>query len=279
MHQPQPPQNQTSIGVFDSGIGGLSNLRALMKAMPQQHFTYIADMAYAPYGEHSDGYILERSQKVAHWLRSIQHTRGLVIACNTATAAAAKLLREQFGPGWPIIGVEPALKPAAALSQSGRIGIMATASTLGSSKFQTLMRRVHENERIALQLFLCPCEGLAKAIDDDDVQQIQGLVQRYCQELSKSRPDVVVLGCTHYPLVSDFFVQAMPGVHVLDASEAVARRAKSVFMSDAAPGLHHFERHSRLAAYTTADPQHLQKAIERWLPEIGMPPEVRHVDI
>lgn len=256
------------IGVFDSGIGGLSILKALMQAMPWQPFIYMADTAYAPYGERSDDYIIERSLRIAHWLHDTQHCAGLVIACNTATAVAAKTLRETFGFEWPIIGVEPGLKPAAQISKTGRIGIMATDATLRSDKFQTLMRRVHENETIPLHLSLCACDGLAHAIEFNQTDKIEKLIKKYTQQLQKENVDVVVLGCTHYPLVKEEIMQALPGVTVLDTGEAVARQALRLFPP------HSIEKTSE--ELNTQPNRHfqawsntplLQSALKQWLPQ------------
>ena len=131
------PAVKAPIGVFDSGIGGLSVLNALQAALPNENFIYLADNGHAPYGERDTAHVLARSRAVAQYLAR-QKIRALVIACNTATAAAIDLLRTQH-PHLPIIGVEPALKPAVALSKTGRIGVMATRSTLTSARFQALL--------------------------------------------------------------------------------------------------------------------------------------------
>ncbi|MDB5843892.1 MAG: glutamate racemase, partial [Polaromonas sp.] len=125
------------IGVFDSGIGGLSVLKALRADMPNEDFVYIADSGHAPYGERDAAHVLARSRAIAQYLVS-QNVKALVMACNTATAAAIALLRAEH-PGLALIGVEPALKPAVALSRTGRIGVMATRGTLSSGKFQALL--------------------------------------------------------------------------------------------------------------------------------------------
>jgi glutamate racemase len=148
-----------SIGVFDSGVGGLSVLKALRAELPHENFIYIADSAHAPYVERDDAYVTARSRAVVAHLVS-QHIKALVIACNTATAAAIDLLRAEY-PLLPIIGVEPALKPAVALSKTGHIAVMVTRSTLGSAKFQALMAAQKGLARITV----VPCDGLADVIE------------------------------------------------------------------------------------------------------------------
>ena len=147
------------IGVFDSGIGGLSVLQALRAELPHEHFIYIADSGHAPYGERDVAHVLARSRAIVQYLLS-QNVKALVIACNTATAAAIQLLRAEH-PGLVLIGVEPALKPAVALSKTGRIGVMATRSLLSSAKFQALLASQAGHATFVLQ----PCDGLADAIE------------------------------------------------------------------------------------------------------------------
>ena len=161
------------VGVFDSGIGGLSILQALRAELPQSRFIYIADSGHAPYGERSDAHVMARSRAIVAELLSRQ-VQALVIACNTATAVAIEKLRVDH-PALPIIGVEPALKPALALSQTRRIGVMATRSTLASAKFKSLLASLADQAEFVMQ----PCAGLADAIErssgNDDPTGIKAL--------------------------------------------------------------------------------------------------------
>lgn len=155
------------VGVFDSGVGGLSILKALRAELPHEDFVYVADSGFAPYGERDESFVVERSRKIIrHLLAPDLAIKALVIACNTATAAAIHLLRQDY-PLLPIIGVEPALKPAVVNSETGRIGVMATRGTLNSRKFGALL------DSLAGQAsFVCqPCDGLADAIERDDVSK------------------------------------------------------------------------------------------------------------
>ena len=141
------------IGVFDSGIGGLSILQALRAELPAEDFVYVADSGHAPYGERDAAHVIGHSQAITRHLLAQHHIKALVVACNTATAAAIHLLRQQY-PYLPIVGVEPALKPAAQLSQTRRVGVMATRGTLESAKFRVLLDALQGQADFILQ----PCE-------------------------------------------------------------------------------------------------------------------------
>ena len=147
------------IGVFDSGIGGLSVLKALQTEMPYESFVYIADSSHAPYGERDDTYVIDRALAVTKYLVD-RNVKALVVACNTATAAAIDALRSTY-PELPIIGVEPALKPAVQLSRTKRIAVMATRGTLASARFAALLAAHSSQARFTL----VPCDGLADAIE------------------------------------------------------------------------------------------------------------------
>lgn len=259
-------KKQSPIGVFDSGFGGLSVLKALIQLMPEREFVYLADIAHAPYGEQSDDYIIERSKKIAHFMHDELKTQGLVIACNTATAAAIQTLRQLYGHDWPIIGTEPGLKPAAL--KHNRIAVMATHSTLRSVKFQTLVEQVKSQSTHPIDIFLCSCHGLAKAIDTNDGPMINALVAHYCAQIQPYAPEVVVLGCTHYPLVIHQFQQALPHTSIIDTGEAIARRVHSLFPQE------HTQNNNtmspqHLQAWTSGTTAKLAEFIQHWLPEIG----------
>ena len=255
-----------SIGVFDSGIGGLSVLRALRAELPHEDFIYIADSGHAPYGERDTAHVLARSRAVVQYLAS-QNIKALVMACNTATAAAIHWLRTEH-PGIELIGVEPALKPAVALSNTGRIGVFATCSTLCSAKFQALLASQAAHADFVLQ----PCDGLAHAIERSaqtgDNSETIALSARYISAAGlfgteNGQIDTLVLGCTHYPLASEQ-LRALtgPGVHLVDNGEAVARQTRrrlsaGLTAANASPG--------RVSLLTTGDPQLLQSAARRWL--------------
>ena len=151
---------QQAIGVFDSGIGGLSVLQALRAELPHERFVYLADSANAPYGERSSEFVAERSHAIAAHLVAQHHIKALVVACNTATAHAVQTLRQTW-PELPLIGIEPALKPATQISRTGHIGIMATRATVQSAKFQQLLHTWRGTCQVQVQA----CNGLALAIE------------------------------------------------------------------------------------------------------------------
>ena len=267
------------IGVFDSGIGGLSILQALRAELPQSRFMYIADSGHAPYGERSDAYVMARSRAIMAELLSRQ-VQALVIACNTATAVAIEQLRADY-PDLPIIGVEPALKPALALSRTRRIGVMATRSTLASAKFQTLLASLADQAEFVVQA----CDGLADAIErsagNNDTSDIQALCAKYTQAMGSfgkhSRQiDTLVLGCTHYPFATEQ-LHALLGLQVQLVSNgpAVARQARIRLFENTLPRITQAEpteTTARLIFLSTGDPQILQAAAQRWLPRIPTEP-------
>lgn len=209
-----------TVGMFDSGVGGLSVLRALRRQLPAARLIYVADSGFAPYGERGDAYVIRRSHLITDFLLH-QGAQAVVVACNTATAAAAKSLRAAH-PQVPMIGIEPGLKPAVAHSAARRIGVMATSGTLASVKFQALLEAFRGEAEIHLQ----PCPGLAHAIEQGDphAPEVLALVQRYGAPLRDAGVDTVVLGCTHYPFVADAIQQVLgPGVRLIDTADAVAR--------------------------------------------------------
>ena len=224
-----PARAGAPIGVFDSGVGGLSVLRALRAQLLQEDFVYLSDAAHAPYGERTDDYVSARALRVADHLITQHGVKALVVACNTATAAAIQVLRARW-PTLPIVGIEPALKPAAAASQTKRVGVMATRSTLQSAKFKTLLDSLHGQAEFVLQA----CDGLAAAIENGDDQTTQALCETYVRAMGDfgrqaGQMDQLVLGCTHYPLVSDVLQSLVgAGVGLLEAGAPVSLQTRRV---------------------------------------------------
>lgn len=249
------------IGVFDSGIGGLSILRALRTELPHEDFVYIADSRHAPYGERNDDHVIERSRVITDYLRAEYDLKAMVIACNTATAAAIHLLRQAY-PDLPIIGVEPALKPAVKHSQTRRIGVMATRSTLGSAKFRSLLESLADQADFVCQ----PCDGLADAIEREDTSKTIALCAHYTGAMGQfgtkeGQIDTLVLGCTHYPFASDHLSKLVgPDVRLLDNGGPVARQTRRMLTTlspSDAPG--------HCVLLTTGAPTMLQHAAQHWL--------------
>lgn len=245
------------IGVFDSGVGGLSVLQALRRAQPPTCLHYVADSAFAPYGERHDEEIRDRSRRIVEHLLA-QGARLIVVACNTATAAAIDTLRREH-PDTPFVGVEPGVRPAIALSRRKRIAVMATEATLRSERFRVLVQREAAGGFAHLQ----PCPGLAAAIERDDADSpgLQALVTRYAEAVRAADVDVVALGCTHYPFVRDDIARVLGDEFMLlDTADAVASQAARLWR---APATEVDAAWCRLEA--TGDPQQLRRFAARWL--------------
>lgn len=262
---PSSPAGPPRIGIFDSGVGGLSVLRELRQAWPGAHLHYVADSGHAPYGERSEAHVLARSRVVtSHLIDS--GAAIVVIACNTATAIAAQALRETW-PQTPVVGVEPGIKPALAATHNGRVGVMATRGTLGSAKFQRLLDTLAPGE----PLFLRACDGLAAAIEQGvaGAPAMRALVERHCGPLRTAGVDTVVLGCTHYAFARTHIQAALgASVHIIDTAAAVARHAaklaRRTWMSGA---VSEAEAMPRLLLQTTGNADHLQYVASDWLEE------------
>jgi glutamate racemase len=211
------------IGVFDSGVGGLSVLREIRKLLPEEDLLYVADSAHAPYGDKPKEFILERSAAIIDFFVH-QNVKAIVVACNTATGAAVKELRPKYT--LPIIAMEPAVKPASERSQTGVIGVLATSRTIDSNNFQILFAR------FANQVNILPkaCPGLVEQVERGDLcsDKTRALIAQYVQPLLEQNVDTIVLGCTHYPFLAPL-IQEIAGssVTVIDSGSAIARELKS----------------------------------------------------
>lgn len=222
------------IGVFDSGLGGLSVLREIHALMPQESLCYIADSHHAPYGEKSLAQIRQRSVVCADWLVE-QGVKAIVVACNTATAAAVNQLRARYT--LPIIAMEPAVKPAGKVTRAGRVGVLATAGTLSSKKYESLLRQHACHVTVISQ----PCPGLVEEVEKGDFESmaLRGLLSSYLEPLLQAQVDTLILGCTHYSLIRRLIVELVgEAVVVLDGGAAVARQLKQQLISQQLLNLH-----------------------------------------
>ena len=263
------------IGVFDSGIGGLSVLQALQAELPHERFVYLADNGHAPYGEKSETFVRQRSLAIAQHLIEQHHIKALVVACNTATALAVHELRHAH-PALPLVGMEPALKPAAQQTRTGRVGVMATPGTVGSAKFQKLLGSLQDQA----EFVVCPCPGLALAIEqttlpDQHPQALQQVGHLLDEALVRMGPfgndvgqiDTLVLGCTHYVFARQALAQRLgPGVQLISTGEPVARQTRRILAQDSALASGPVPAHSvRTRLWTTGPLAGLQAAADRWL--------------
>ncbi|AMO21768.1 glutamate racemase [Ramlibacter solisilvae] len=252
------------VGVFDSGVGGLSILRALRAELPREDYVYFADTGHAPYGERGDAFVIERCRAILGELVQAHRIKGLVVACNTATAAAIHLIREEH-PGLPVVAVEPALKPASVLTLTGRVAVFGTRGTVTSSRVAALRDSLQHLAQFVLQ----PCDGLAAAIERHDTTAIQALCEKYVLDAgpfgaAPGEIDTLVLGCTHYPFAQDVLQRfAGPAVRMVETGAPVARQTRRLL--DAAGLLRPAPGRGSCRLLTTGSQQALEQAATRWL--------------
>lgn len=254
MHSP----GDGPIGVFDSGVGGLSVWREVVRALPREDTIYVADQVHVPYGPRGEGEIRGFCEAIARYLLA-RGCKALVVACNTASAAALKHLRETF-PQVPVIGMEPAVKPAAALTKNGVVGIMATPATFQGRLFQATAGR----HAVGIRLINQVCEGLAEHVEAGQLEgpETEALLRRCLGPILEAHADTIVLACTHYPFVIGA-IRAIsgPGVQVIDPAPAIARHLGDVLAlqglkcETARQGLHVF--------VTSGDPAHFATALRQ----------------
>lgn len=250
------------IGIYDSGVGGLSVLRHIRAQLPHESLIYLADQAHVPYGSRTQGEIRQFGVEIVHFLRQ-QGCKLIVVACNTATTAALPFLRQQF-PDVPFVGMEPAVKPAAAQTRNGRFGILATPGTFRSERYAELLARFADKTAV----FEDPCLGLVQQIEagatDDPVTD--ALLTEVLRPMLANGIDTLVLGCTHYPFVQPaierVLTQLAPShsVVIIDPAPAVARQTAR-----------RLQRHNLLTLatipgsvtlYTTGDPSLLTRFVQ-----------------
>lgn len=218
---PMIKTHEAPIGVFDSGVGGLSVLGEIRSLLPNESLLYVADCGNIPYGEKTPEFIRQRCAVIADFFQK-QGAKALVLACNTATVAGVADLRERY-PDWPIVGMEPAVKPAAAATHSGVVGVLATTGTLQSAKFAALLDRF----ALDVQVITQPCPGLVELIETGDLVSptIRNLLRSYVEPLLAAGCDTIILGCTHYPFLKPLLRQIVPeSISLIDTGGAVARQ-------------------------------------------------------
>jgi len=248
------------IGVFDSGLGGLSVLRHLRSALPKAGFLYIADSINAPYGNKNDAFIAERSLAISEFLLQ-QQVSAIVVACNTATAAAVQLIRQQSPV--PVVAIEPALKPAAKLSQSKKIGVLATESTLKSEKYQSLMSRVADN----IYCYQQAAHGLVEQVEAGviDEAMTRQLLKQYLLPMLEKGVDTIVLGCTHYPFLIPVIRQLVgEELNIIDTGRAVSEQLLRVLAEENQSANHDIKQHR---FFSSGDLLHAENMIEHLLGE------------
>ncbi len=240
-------ESSSPIGVFDSGLGGLSVLRKCMKVMPYESFIYYGDSLHAPYGTKPVKVVRERAFAVTDFLIG-QNVKGLVVACNTATTAAVRIMREKY-PDLPLVGIEPAIKPAALFHAGSVVLVMATPVTLSEEKFKRLKSQY---ERVA-QIMDVPCEGLMEYIEQGilDGPELEQYLRDKLAPYPMERVGAIVLGCTHYPFIRET-LQEIVGerIDIIDGSEGTAKEIKRRI--DAAGLLNENKEYGSLILYNSA---------------------------
>jgi glutamate racemase len=253
MNSKQP--KRLKVGIFDSGVGGLSVLRAIHELLPGLDILYFADQAHVPYGRRPMQEIRQFSSEITRFLIK-KEVDLVVVACNTASAASLKTLREEFTQ-IPIVGMEPAVKPASEISKTRSVGVLATPATFQGELYKSLVHRYGEG----LQIHQNTCPGLVEEIEKGNLHnnKTYQILQDALQPMQQAHVDTIVLGCTHYPFVLPVIREICGSqITAIDPAPAIARRVRSLLPSQAqtqhseAPGI---------AFYTSGNPEELQKQI------------------
>lgn len=235
-----------AIGVFDSGVGGLSTLHAIRDAYPHEHLVYVADSGHAPYGNQSAEAIIARATRITQFLLD-QSCKAVVVACNTASVVALPALRAMTAI--PIIGMEPAIKPAALATKTGVIGVLATQRTVDSAAVQRLIATHAAHVRVVLQA----CPGLVERVEAGalDDAETMGLLRKYVAPIQDAGADQLVLGCTHYYFLRASIERLLgPAVTVLEPAKAIARQLGE--RSHLVPGLREGDAHGGFSFFSSA---------------------------
>jgi len=212
------------IGVFDSGLGGLTVVQAMTKVIKGAELFYVADTKNAPYGEKTTEQILQYSLNITQYLIDNHQIDALIVACNTATSAAIRYLREQY-PSLIIIGTEPGIKPAIEQTRTGKVGVLATPATLKGDKYQDLVNELAMQKNVTL--FEQACPGLVEQIENGETHTLKTkeMLETWLHPMRENGVDTIVLGCTHYPLVSEVIEHVMQRrLNLIHTGEAISKR-------------------------------------------------------
>ena len=252
------------IGIFDSGVGGISVLRALRQQIPDESVLYFGDQGHIPYGPRAMEQIREFSEAITRFLLE-QGAKIIVVACNTASAAALQYLREIF-PEVPFVGMEPAVKPAAERTHTGKVGVLATPATFQGALYASVVERFANG----VELFQDTCPGLVQQIEQGNLEgpEVRRILEAALQPMLEKDIDTVVLGCTHYPFVIPL-IQEIVGenVRVIDPAPAVARQTGRLL--EARAMRNGSGAKSEVKLYTSGDPETLRSLLPRLLGEKG----------
>lgn len=254
------------IGVFDSGVGGLSVLRSIREQMPEESILYFGDQGHVPYGPRSMGQIQSFSAGITRFL--LEHgSKLIVVACNTASAAALTYLRENF-PGVSFVGMEPAVKPAAETTKTGRVGVLATPATFQGALYASVVERFGAG----VELFQHTCPGLVSQIEKGELDSVatRAILEDALHPMLEKNIDTVVLGCTHYPFVIPLIQEVVGGaerVRVIDPAPSVAKQAKRLL--EAAGTKNPSGSRASVRFFTSGDVESMKSMLPVLLGEMG----------
>ncbi len=261
------------VGVFDSGVGGLSVLRAMRKLMPEEPVIYFGDQGHVPYGPRQMQQVRDFSETITRFLLD-QGAKGIVVACNTASAAALHYLRDKF-PDVFFVGMEPAVKPAAEHTQSGLVGVLATPATFQGALYASVLERFANG----VQVLQHTCPGLVGQIEKGDLDgdETRAILEDALRPMLDQGIDTVVLGCTHYPFVIPLIEQVVgENVRVIDPAPAVAKQAKRLL--DASGMKTPLGGRADICFYTSGDANSLASLLPKLLGESGQIESVNWFD-
>jgi len=243
------------IGLFDSGVGGLSVLAEIKKILPKENFIFLADQAHVPYGSKSKKQLEKLSERITIFL--IKHNiKMLVIACNTATCYALSHLRKNYNI--PIVGVVPAIKPAAKLSNNSKIAVMSTPATAKSTYLKSLIQK-YANDSKVLNL---GCKQLEDSVEELDKKKISTLLDKYVSQVNNFNADVIILGCTHFPfLKNEIKKRSLSNAKIIDSGKSIAKRVKAILNDEKIKA----ETKVKDLFFTTASPQKFSKVASELL--------------
>ena len=266
--------NSTSpIGIFDSGVGGISVLRAIREQMPEENVIYFGDQGHIPYGPRPMEQIRDFSEAITNFLLT-HDAKIIVVACNTASAAALKYLREKF-PDILFVGMEPAVKPAAEHTQTGKVGVLATPATFQSALYASVVERFANG----VELFQNTCNGLVQQIEHGhlDGEETRKILEEALSPMMEKNIDTVVLGCTHYPFVIPL-IQRIVGDHVrvIDPAPSVAKQVRRLL--EAGGRKSQSSARGEVKFYTSGDPTVLRSMLPILLGEEGQVEKVEWLD-
>jgi glutamate racemase len=255
---------QQPLGIFDSGVGGLSVLRAIRQHLPHENILYLGDQAHIPYGPRPRAQIRIFAAAITHFLLT-EGAKLIVVACNTASAAALHDLRRQF-PAVPFVGMEPALKPAAETTRTHKVGVLATPTTFSGDLYASLVERFAKD----VEIFKSNCPGLVEQIEAGqlDHPKTYKILASALEPMLKAGIDTIVMGCTHYPFVIPV-IQSItgPNVHTIDPAPAIARQTHRLLKQRSL--LNNADSNGQLQFYTSSDPSSLEGLLPQLLAETG----------